>query len=65
MCLKGLIGAVFESSEPLHLLRLNGRVQPSLHRESTDSLISFILHMRTIFLVVGHMGLLLLTYNVI
>ena len=26
MCLKGLIAATFESSEPLHLLRLNGRV---------------------------------------
>ena len=26
MFLKGLIAAAFESSEPLHLLRLNGRV---------------------------------------
>ena len=26
MCLKGLIATVFESSELLHLLRLNGRV---------------------------------------
>ena len=26
MCLKGLIAAAFESSEPLHLLRFNGRV---------------------------------------
>ena len=26
MFLKGLIAAVFESSEPLYLLRLNGRV---------------------------------------
>ena len=26
MCLKGLIAAAFESSEPLLLLRLNGRV---------------------------------------
>ena len=26
MFLKGLIAAMFESSEPLHLLRLNGRV---------------------------------------
>ena len=26
MCLKGFIAAAFESSEPLHLLRLNGRV---------------------------------------
>ena len=33
MCLKGLIAAAFESSEPLHLSA------PSLHRESTDSLI--------------------------
>ena len=34
MCLKGLIAATFESSEPLHLLRLNGRVG-----KSTKSLI--------------------------
>ena len=40
MFLKGLIAAVFESSEPLHLLRLRmGMSAPSLHRESTDSLI--------------------------
>ena len=26
MCLIGLIAATFESSEPLYLLRLNGRV---------------------------------------
>ena len=26
MCLKGFIAVTFESSEPLHLLRLNGRV---------------------------------------
>ena len=26
MCLKGLIAVAFESSEPLHLIRLNGRV---------------------------------------
>ena len=26
MCLKGLIAVAFESFEPLHLLRLNGRV---------------------------------------
>ena len=26
MYLKGLMGAAFESSEPLHLLRLNGHV---------------------------------------
>ena len=36
MFLKGLIAASFESSEQLHLLRLNA---PSLHRESTESLI--------------------------
>ena len=39
MCLKGLIAAVFEISEPLHLLCLMGVSAPSLHRESTDSLI--------------------------
>ena len=42
MCLKlkGLIAVAFESSEPLHLLRLNGRVGAiPTHRESTDSLI--------------------------
>ena len=44
MFLKGLIAAVLESSEPLHLLRLNGRVGAiPVHRESTDSLI-FILY---------------------
>ena len=32
MCLKGLIAAAFESSEPLHFLRLNGVSAPSLHR---------------------------------
>ena len=35
--LKGLIAAVFESSQPLYLLRLNGYV--GAIRESTDSLI--------------------------
>ena len=39
MCLKGLIAAVFKISEPLHLLSLMGVSAPSLHRESTDSLI--------------------------
>ena len=39
MCLKGLIAAAFEISEPLHLLGLNGRVGAILRRESTDSLI--------------------------
>ena len=43
MCLKGLIAAAFESSEPLHFLRLNGVSAPSLHRESTDSLIEALL----------------------
>ena len=38
MCLKGLIAATFERSEPLYLLRLMGVSAPSLHRESTDSL---------------------------
>ena len=38
--LKGLIAAAFESSEPLYLLGLKIDVSaPSLHRESTDSLI--------------------------
>ena len=35
MFLKGLIAAAFESSEPLHLLRLMGVSAPSLHRQST------------------------------
>ena len=40
MFLKGLIAAVFENSERLHLLRLNGHVSAiPIHRESTDSLI--------------------------
>ena len=39
MYLKGLVTAVFGSSEPFYME--NGRVvlAPSLHRESTDSLI--------------------------
>ena len=37
MFLKGPITAAFESSEPLHLLRL-GVSASSLHRESSDSL---------------------------
>ena len=40
MFLKGLIAAAFESSELLHLLRLNGCVVATLHRQSTDSLIA-------------------------
>ena len=39
MFLKGLIAAALESSDPLHLLRLMGVSAPSLHRESTDSMI--------------------------
>ena len=38
MCLKWLVAATFESSGPLHLLKL-GMSMPSLHRESTDSLV--------------------------
>ena len=40
MCLKGLIAAAFERSEPLYLLRLMGVSAPFLHGESTDSLIA-------------------------
>ena len=36
MFLKGLIAAALESSEPLYLMGVSA---PSLHRESTDSLI--------------------------
>ena len=36
---KRLIAATFESFELLHLLRLNGMLVPSLHRESTNPLI--------------------------
>ena len=39
MFLKGLIAAALESSEPLHF-GLMGVSAPSLHRESTDSLIN-------------------------
>ena len=44
LCLKRFITGTFKSSEPLCLLRLNGRVgamMPSLHGESTDSLIHY------------------------
>ena len=43
MCLKGLIAAAFESSEPLRggLMDVSA---PSLHRESTDSLIRSTMH---------------------
>ena len=42
VCLKRLRTAVFESSELLFLLRLNGRVStiPTYIRETTDSLIT-------------------------
>ena len=39
MCLKMPITAPFERSEPFHLLRLMGVSVPSLHIESTDSMI--------------------------
>ena len=42
MCLKRPITAPFERSEPFHLLRLMGVSVPSLHIESTDSMISHI-----------------------
>lgn len=32
MCLKGLMAATFESSEPLHFVKANGCVSTSLHR---------------------------------
>ena len=40
ICLKRPITAPFERSEPFHLLRLMGVSVPSLHIESTDSMIS-------------------------
>ena len=39
MCLKRPITAPLERSEPFHLLRLMGVSVPSLHIESTDSMI--------------------------
>ena len=39
MCLKRLITVSFERSEPFHLLRLMGMSVPSLHIESTESMI--------------------------
>ena len=39
MCLKRLITVPFERSEPFYLLRLMGVSVPSLHIESTDSMI--------------------------
>ena len=39
MCLKRPITASFERSVPFHLLRLMGVSVPSLHMESTDSMI--------------------------
>ena len=40
MCLKGLVTAAFESSELFYILRSMGVSAPSLHIESTDSLIT-------------------------
>ena len=40
VCLKRLRTATLESFESLFLLRLMGVLVPSLHRESTDSLIT-------------------------
>ena len=40
MCLKRPITTPFERSEPFHLLRLMGVSVPSLHIESTDSMIT-------------------------
>ena len=40
MCLKRLKTVTFERSEPFHLLRMMGVSVPSLHIESTDSMIS-------------------------
>ena len=39
MCLKRLKTVPFERSEPFHLLRMMGVSVPSLHIESTDSMI--------------------------
>ena len=39
MCLKRPITAPFERSEPFHSLKLMGVSVPSLHIESTDSMI--------------------------
>ena len=39
VCLKRLIASAFRRSESLHLLRLMDVLAPSLHIESTDSLI--------------------------
>ena len=40
VCLKRLKMSTFGSSEPLHLLRIMDMSAPSLHRESTDSMIT-------------------------
>ena len=42
MCLKGLITALFERFELLHLLRMMGVSVPSLHIESINSMIHFL-----------------------
>ena len=48
MCLKRPITASFERSEPFHLLRLMGVSVPSLHIESTDSMICFLVQFCTL-----------------
>ena len=40
MCLKMLKTVPFERSEPFHLLRMMGVSVPSLHIESTDSMMN-------------------------
>ena len=52
MCLKGLIAVAFESSEPLYLVSV-----PSLHRESTDSLILPAASLRSRAVLVLQLGL--------
>ena len=49
MCLKRPIIAPFERSEPFHLLRLMGVSVPSLHIESTDSMIICYAHVVACF----------------
>ena len=46
MCLKRLITVPFERSEPFYLLRLMGVSVPSLHIESTDSMIYIYIYHR-------------------
>ena len=47
VCLKRLKTTAFGCSEPLHLLRLMGVSVPSLHIESTDSVIYCYLHIKS------------------